>query len=72
MLAATDTKHAPWHIVRSDDKKRARLNLIAHFLDQIPYKRVKRDKVKPVDRSRKHAYDDEAPMRRRSWIPEVY
>jgi polyphosphate kinase 2 len=72
MLAATDTKHAPWHIVRSDDKKRARLNLIAHLLGQIPYKRVKRDKVKPVDRSRKHAYDDEAPMRRRSWIPEVY
>jgi polyphosphate kinase 2 len=72
MLAATDTKYAPWHIVRSDDKKRARLNLIAHFLDQIPYKRVKRDKVKPVDRSRKHAYDDEVPMRRRSWIPEVY
>ncbi len=72
MLAATDRKYAPWHIVRSDDKKRARLNLIAHFLDQIPYKRVKRDKVEPVDRSRKHAYDDEAPMRRRSWIPEVY
>jgi polyphosphate kinase 2 len=72
MLAATDTKYAPWHIVRSDDKKRARLNLIAHFLGQVPYKRVKREKVKPVDRSRKHAYDDEAPMRRRSWIPEVY
>ena len=72
MLAATDTKHAPWHIVRSDDKKRARLNLIAHLLGQIPYKRVKRERVKPVDRSRKHAYDDEAPMRRRSWIPEAY
>jgi polyphosphate kinase 2 len=72
MLAATDTKYAPWHIVRSDDKKRARLNLIAHFLEQIPYKRVKREAVKPVDRSRKHAYDDEAPMRRRSWIPEGY
>ena len=72
MLAATDKKHAPWHIVRSDDKKRARLNLIAHLLGQIPYKRVKRERVKPVDRSRKHAYDDEAPMRRRSWIPEAY
>jgi polyphosphate kinase 2 len=72
MLAATDKQYAPWHIVRSDDKKRARLNLIAHFLGQVPYKRVKREKVKPVDRSRKHAYDDEAPMRRRSWIPQVY
>jgi polyphosphate kinase len=72
MLAATDTKVAPWHIVRSDDKKRARLNLIEHFLGQVPYKRVKRVEVEPVGRSRKNAYDDEAPMRKRSWIPEVY
>jgi len=72
MLAATDTKHAPWSIVRSDDKKRARLNLIAHLLGRIPYKRVKRVEVKPVDRSRKNAYDDAAPMRKRSWIPEAY
>ncbi|HUL79279.1 MAG TPA: polyphosphate kinase 2 [Vicinamibacteria bacterium] len=72
MLAATDTKHAPWHVVRSDDKKRARLNCIAHFLSQIPYKRVPREKVRPVERSRKRAYDDETPMKRRRWIPEVY
>jgi polyphosphate kinase 2 len=72
MLEATDTHEAPWHIVRSDDKKRARLNCIAHLLDQIPYKRVRTGKVKPVSRSRKHAYDDEAPMRKRRWIPEVY
>jgi len=72
MLAATDTKLAPWHIVRSDDKKRARLNLIAHFLGQVPYKRVKRARIEQVDRSRKNAYDDEAPMRKRAWIPEVY
>ena len=37
MLEATDTEHAPWYIVRSDDKRRARLNLIAHFLSLIPY-----------------------------------
>jgi polyphosphate kinase 2 len=72
MLAATDTKFAPWHIVRSDDKKRARLNCIAHFLAQLPYKRVKRPKIKPVGRSRKHSYDDDAPMQKRRWIPEVY
>jgi hypothetical protein len=72
MLEATDTKHAPWHVVRSDDKKRARLNCIAHLLSQIPYKRVKRPKVEPVSRSRKRAYDDEAEMRKRRWIPEVY
>ena len=41
MLEATDTEHAPWHIVRSDDKRRARLNLIAHFLSLIPYKEVR-------------------------------
>ena len=40
MLEATDTEHAPWYIVRSDDKKRARLNCIAHILSQIPYKKV--------------------------------
>ncbi len=72
MLEATDTKDAPWHIVRSDDKKRARLNCIAHLLSQIPYRRVKRTPVKPVDRSRKNVYDDEKPMRKRSWIPEVF
>ena len=72
MLEATDTKFAPWHIVRSDDKKRARLNCIAHLLGQIPYKRVKREQVKAVGRSREHAYDDEKPMRKRRWIPERY
>ena len=42
MLDATDTEPAPWHIVRSDDKKRARLNCIRHILDQIPHKEVAR------------------------------
>jgi polyphosphate kinase 2 len=72
MLEATDTKDSPWNIIRSDDKKRARLNCIAHFLGQIPYKRVPREKIKVVDRSRKGAYDDEAPMKKRRWIPETY
>jgi hypothetical protein len=72
MLDATDTDYAPWHVVRSDDKKRARLACIAHLLSQIPYERVAREKIALVGRSRKHAYDDEAPMRRRSWIPEAY
>src|SRR5579864_4245697 len=43
MLRATDTEDAPWHIVRSDDKRRARLNLIAHLLSLIPYKKVPRE-----------------------------
>jgi polyphosphate kinase len=72
MLEATDTKLAPWHVVKSDDKKRARLNLIAHLLDQIPYKKVKRPKIEEVGRLRKRVYDDEAPMRKRRWIPEAY
>jgi len=72
MLDATDTEHAPWHIVRSDDKKRARLSLIKHLLGQIPYERVKRQKVEMVSRSRKQAYDDESPMKDRRWIPEAY
>src|ERR1700675_1309193 len=56
MLKATDTKHAPWYILRSDDKKRARLNCIRHILDRIPYKKVPRDKVKLPERSMKGAY----------------
>jgi polyphosphate kinase 2 len=72
MLKATDTRYAPWYIVRSDDKKRARLNTIAHLLKQIPHKKIKRPKVKLPDRSRKHAYDDEATIARRRFVPEVY
>src|SRR6476659_9024437 len=55
MLKATDTKLAPWYIVRSDDKKRARLNTIAHLLKLIPHKKVDKPKVKLPSRSKKHA-----------------
>jgi hypothetical protein len=72
MLKATDTRVAPWYIVRSDDKKRARLNTIAHLLKSIPHKKIKRKLVKLPDRSRKHAYDDEASLARRRFIPEIY
>jgi polyphosphate kinase 2 len=72
MLEATDSEHAPWNVVRSEDKKRARLNCIAHFLKQIPYERVPRDKVEVPARAKKREYDDEAPMRKRRWIPEAY
>jgi polyphosphate kinase 2 len=72
MFKATDTRYAPWYIVRSDDKKRARLNCIAHLLKQIPHKKIKRPKVKLPDRSKKHAYDDEATIARRKFVPEVY
>jgi polyphosphate kinase 2 len=72
MLDATDTRHAPWHILRSDDKKRARLNCIRHLLSQIPYKKVPREKVKLPKRSMKRAYDDQAALRRRRFVPEKY
>jgi polyphosphate kinase 2 len=72
MLKATDTRMSPWYIVRSDDKRRARLNTIAHLLKLIPHKKVKRPKVKLPDRSQKHAYDDEATLRRRKFVPEIY
>jgi polyphosphate kinase 2 len=72
MLEATDTGHSPWQIVRSDDKKRARLNCIADLLSRIPYEKVPRDKVNLPERSDKHVYDDEATMKHRRWIAEQY
>src|SRR5437763_3124408 len=58
MLKATDSKHAPWYILTSDDKKKARLNCIKHLLKLIPYKKLPREKVKLPKRSMKGAYDD--------------
>jgi polyphosphate kinase len=72
MLKATDTRFAPWNIVRSDDKKRARLNTISHLLKQIPYKKVHRPKVRLPERSKKHAYDDVVSIARRKFVPEIY
>jgi polyphosphate kinase len=72
MLKATDTKWAPWHILRSDDKKRARLNCIRHILSLIPYKKVPREKVKLPKRSMKGAYDDQAALKGRKFVPEIY
>ncbi|MBA4010556.1 MAG: polyphosphate kinase 2 [Phenylobacterium sp.] len=72
MLDATDTALSPWHIVRSDDKRRARLNCIADLLSRIPYEKVDRPKVKLPERSEKHAYADKASMKHRRWITEKY
>ncbi len=72
MLAATDTDFAPWHMVRSDDKKRARLNVISHFLGLIPYEAPYAKKITLPNRDKKHAYDDEATMRDRRWIKEKF
>jgi polyphosphate kinase len=72
MFAATDTKRAPWYIVPSDDKKRARLNVIHHILKQIPHGKVPREKVVLSDRSKKHAYDDRASLKGRRFVPVRY
>jgi polyphosphate kinase 2 len=72
MLEATDTDHAPWYIVRSDDKKAARLNCIAHILSQIPYEKVKHKEVELPKRSDKGEYDDQSSIANRKFVKEVY
>jgi polyphosphate kinase 2 len=72
MLDATDTKEAPWHIVRSDDKRRARLNCISHLLRLLPYEELPRKKVKLPKRSDKGEYDDQATLEGRNFVPEGY
>ncbi len=72
MLDATDTEDAPWHIVRSDDKRRARLNCISYLLKLIPYKEVDHDKVKLPKRSQKGEYDDQSTLEGRHFVPEKY
>ena len=72
MLEATDTEFAPWHVVHSDDKKRARLNIISHFLSLIPYEAPPSKKIKLPNRDKKNAYDDEATIKDRGWIEEKY
>jgi polyphosphate kinase len=72
MLAATDTDYAPWHIVRSDDKRRARLNCLSHILSSIPHKTIRKQKVKLPKRSNKNKYDDQASLKGRRFVRETY
>jgi polyphosphate kinase 2 len=70
MFKATDTAWAPWYVVDSNDKKKARLNLITHLLAQVPYKKVKRDKVKLPKRQKPHGYKEpNYPYKR---VPEQF
>jgi polyphosphate kinase 2 len=72
MLEATDTDIAPWHIVRSDDKRRARLNCISHLLSLIPFEPVRGEKVKMPSVSMKGAFDDQATLKDRRFVPERF
>jgi len=72
MFEATDTEYAPWYVLRSDDKRRARLNCITHILGLIPYKHIPHEKVRLPERSRKHPYDDQASLEGRRFVDEKY
>ena len=67
MFLASDTAWAPWYVVRSDNKKRARLNTITHIVSKIPYKDLPRDKVKLPERGNDKNRD--YPFK---FIPEVF
>jgi polyphosphate kinase len=72
MLKKTDTPGAPWYIVRSDNKRAARLNTIRHVLDSIPHKKLKADSVKLPRRSKKGSYDDDRSIAERRFVRERY
>jgi polyphosphate kinase len=58
MFAETDTDFAPWHVARTDDKRRGRLNIISHLLASIPYKKAPREKVKLPERGKRGGYKE--------------
>ena len=72
MLKMTDSKHAPWYLVRSDDKRRARLNVISHILRHIPVKKVNQPAIELPKRSTKRKYDDQAPLKNKNFVAERY
>ena len=72
MLLATDTDIAPWYIVPADDKKRARLNCISHFLSLIPYEDLTPQKIKLGERNMTNKYDDKLSPEDKHFIPQKY
>jgi polyphosphate kinase 2 (PPK2 family) len=72
MFEYTDSETSPWYLVDSNDKKRARLNAIAHILSRVPYKRVDHEKVKLPERSEKKKYDDSASLAKRKFVEAQY
>jgi polyphosphate kinase len=69
MFEATDSEWAPWHAVRTDDKRQARLNIISHLLSQIPYEELPRPKIKLPKRQKSHGYVE--PEFTRRWLPDA-
>jgi polyphosphate kinase 2 len=72
MLEVSDTDFAPWYIVRSDDKRRARLNCIRHLLNLIPYEDLPEKAVKLPKRDTSKAYDDLKPLKARKFVPAKF
>ena len=70
MFAATDTPWGPWYVAKSDDKKRARLNIITHLLSRISYKEAPRVKVELPERQKEEKY--KSPDFSSKYSPEVY
>ncbi len=71
MFSYTDTKQSPWFVVEADDKRRARLNCIAHLLSMIPYEDVPREKIllPPLERDKAYV---RPPMSEQTFVPEKY
>jgi len=70
MFAATDTPDSPWYVVKANNKRQARLNLITHFLSQVPYEEVPREPIKFPKRQAKGNYEEpDYPYR---YVPEKY
>jgi polyphosphate kinase 2 len=72
MLARTNTGTAPWYIIPSDDKKRARLNCISHLLAQFSYEEIPFEVPEIPKRKTKHEYDDQASLVGQNFVPEKY
>ncbi len=72
MLKATDSDYASWNIVRSDDKRRARLNCISHILSSIPHKTIRNEKIKLSKRLDKNKYNDQRSLLGRNFVREIY
>jgi polyphosphate kinase len=70
MIQTTDTSWAPWYVAHSNDKRRARLNIITHLLSLIPYEEIRRDKVKLPKRQKPGGYRE--PKYQFKRVPETY
>jgi polyphosphate kinase 2 len=71
MFEATSRSYAPWYVLDSNDQKRARLNGIKHVLSQIPYKKIKRDKVRLPERSKNRRYEDKLNLHKVKLVRDV-